>query len=134
MAGQKGRLYLVKLGASGGGGTLAGLRENTLRINNEPVDTTNKDSAGWRNLLEGAGTQAVTVTATGIADTAATYETVKGYAQANSINTFQIIGPDNDAAEGAFQITSFEEGGAHNGELTFSLTLESAGTISFTQV
>jgi len=133
MAQQKGRLFLLKLGSDGLGGTLAGLRENSFTINNEPVDVTNKDSGGWRTLLEGAGTQSVSISANGVASDSATYETLKGYAQANSINGYQLIGPDNDALSGSFQITSLQESGAHNDAITFSITLESSGTISFTQ-
>lgn len=133
MAYQKGRLFLLKLGADGSGGTVAGLTENGFTINNEPVEVTNKDSGGWRTLLEGAGTQAVTISASGRASDGATYETLKGYAEANSINAFQLIGPDNDAVSGSFQITSFQEQGSHNDALTFSVTLESSGTITFTQ-
>lgn len=133
MAAQKGRLYLLKLGASGGGGTVAGLRNLSATINNEPVDITNKDSGGWRTLLEGAGTQSVDVSADGVATDGATYETLKGYAQANSHNTMQIIGPDNDALEGSFMITSFQEAAAHNDELKFTISLQSAGAITPTQ-
>lgn len=133
MAAQRGRLYLLKLAADGSGGTVAGLRNVSATINNEPVDITNKDSAGWRNLLEGAGTQSVDISADGVATDGATYETLKGYAQANSHNAMQIIGPDNDAISGSFMITSFQEAAAHNDEIKFSLSLQSAGTITFTQ-
>ena len=134
MAFQKGRLMLLKLGAAGAGGTVAGLRATTLRINNELVDVTNKDSAGWRNLLEGAGTQSVSITCNGVTSDGATYETLKGYAIANTHNTMQLLNPDSDAAEGSFMITSLEEAGEHNGAVLFTITLESAGTITFTQV
>lgn len=133
MAAQKGRLHLLKLGASGAGGTVAGIRNVSATINNEPVDITNKDSAGWRNLLEGAGTQSVSISGDGVATDGATYETLKGYAQANSHNTMQVIGPDNDALEGSWMITSFQESSGHNNEIAFSITLESAGTVTFTQ-
>src|SRR4051812_31422679 len=133
MAGQKGRLFLLKLGASGGGGTVAGLKGLTMTIGNESVDITNKDSNGWRTLLKGAGTKSLNVSANGIAETGATYETLKGYAEADSINTMQIAGPDGDAAEASFQITSFEESGAENDALTFSISLVSSGTVTYTQ-
>lgn len=130
MAFQKGRTHLIKLGASGVGGTLAGVKNLTVTINNEAVDITNKDSSGWRALLEGAGTQSVDISADGVASDGATYETLKGYAQSNSINTFQIVNPDTDALEGLFQITSFQEQSSHNNELAFSISLQSAGVIT----
>lgn len=131
MAAQKGRLHLLKLGASGAGGTFAGLRNLSVTVNNEPVDITTKDSAGWRNLLEGAGTQSVTISGDGVVSDSATYETVQGYAQSNSHNTFQVITPDNDTIEGSFMITNFQEASSYNNEVNFSITLESAGTVTF---
>lgn len=134
MAAQKGRLYLLKLGTSGSGGTVAGVRTASGRIGNEAVDITNKDSGGWRELLEGAGTQSVDINVEGVANDGASYETFKGYAQSASINGFQLIGADNDAISGSFLIANFEESAAHNGETTFSATLQSSGTVTFTQV
>jgi TP901-1 family phage major tail protein len=133
MAAQKGRLYLLKLGADGSGGTVAGVRTASAQIGNEAVEITNKDSAGWRTLLEGAGTQSVDISIDGVATDGSTYETLKGYAQAGSLNAMQLIGPDNDALSGSFLITSFQEAGAHNGEITFTASLQSSGTITFTQ-
>ncbi len=133
MAAQKGRTFLLKLGTAGAGGTVAGVRTTGATINNEAVDITNKDSAGWRTLLEGAGTQSVDISVDGIASDGSTYETLKGYAQAGSINGMQLVGDDTDAISGSFLITSFAETGAHNGELTFSASLVSSGTVTFTQ-
>lgn len=133
MAAQSGRVYLLKLGADGSGGTVAGLRDLTATINNESVDITNKDSAGWRELGEGFGTQSVTLSAAGIATDGATFESLKGYAQANSINALQVIQTtEGDYLAGNFQVTSFQESGSHNNELSFTLTLESAGAVTFT--
>lgn len=133
MAAQKGRLFLLKLGASGAGGTIGGSRNLSAQIGNEAVDITNKDSSGFRTLLEGAGTQTLDLTFDGIASDDSVYETFKGYAQAGSINAMQVIGPDNDALSASFLITSFQESGAYNGEITFTASLQSSGTITFTQ-
>jgi TP901-1 family phage major tail protein len=134
MAAQKGRLHLLKIGASGAGGTVAGLRNLRRAHTNEPVDITNKDSGGFRELLEGAGTQSLDITADGVATDGATYETLKGYANAGSINAFQIIGPDNDAYSASFLITAFEEASSYHDELKFTLTMQSSGTITPTEV
>jgi predicted secreted protein len=133
MAAQKGRLYLLKLGASGAGGTIGGARSLSASIGNQAVEITNKDSAGFRTLLEGAGTQTVDLSFEGIASDDSVYETFKGYAQAGSINAMQVIGPDNDAISASFLITSFQESGAHNGEISFSASLQSSGTVTYTQ-
>lgn len=134
MANLKGRLYLLKLNSDGSGGTLAGMRNLSMKIANEIVDITNKDSAGWRTLLDGAGTQSVTISADGVAADHGTYATLKGYAQNNSINGFQVVGPDGDLIALSAAVSSFQEAGAYNKELTFTLTLESSGQPTFTNL
>lgn len=132
MAAQKGRSFLLKQGTASGGTTLAGMRTTGMTLNNEPVDITNKDSAGWRQLGEGFGTQAVTVTAEGVFTDSAVENTVRGYAFANSINAFGLAFGNGDALDASWQITSYQKTGAHNGEETYSLTLESSGTVTYT--
>lgn len=127
-----GRSLILKLGTGGAGGVVAGLTNLTFTQNNESVDVTDKDSNGWRDLLEGAGTKSISISGDGIASNAATYETLKGYAQANSHNIFQITCDDTDLFEGTFMITSFSETGGVSGAQTFSLSMESTGAITFT--
>jgi TP901-1 family phage major tail protein len=42
-----------------------------------------------------------------------------------------VVVPDFGAIEGPFQIASLEFAGEHNGEVTFDLSLESAGALTF---
>ena len=132
MAAQKGRSFLLKQGTASAGTTLAGMRTTGMTLNNEPVDITNKDSAGWRTLLEGAGTQSVSITAEGVFTNAAVEHTVRGYAVANSINAFGLLFGDGDQVDGSWQITNYARTGAHNGEETYSVTLENSGTVTWT--
>ena len=131
----KGRDWYLKLGTAGAGGTLAGVRTTSIKLNDEEVDITTKDSAGWRELGEAFGTQSVDIEVEGIFSNSATYETFQGYAQARTINGFQLISAaaaDTDAVSGLFQITGFTINQPLNAETTFSCTLKSSGTITFT--
>ena len=51
---------------------------------------------------------------------------------AGAISDWQLIVPDFGTVQGAFQITSLEYTGAHDGEVAFEMALESAGPVSFT--
>jgi TP901-1 family phage major tail protein len=131
MAAQKGLSMLLRLGTVGSPTTVAGLKDTTLSLNNEMVDVTNKDSAGYRTLLAQAGVQSLTITASGTAESAAGFETIQNYAFANSINTRNVIFGDGDTIEGSFQITKFDVAGQYNGAQTYSITLESSGAWTF---
>ena len=88
MTAQKGNSLLLKAGAVAGSPvTVAGLRNTSLKLNNAMVDVTNKDSAGYRTLLQGAGEQSITVTADGTADSAAAFSTLQNNAFNNTIST-----------------------------------------------
>ena len=49
-----------------------------------------------------------------------------------SVKNYQIVIPAFGTVQGAFQITSLEFAGEHNGEVTYDLSLESAGALTFT--
>jgi TP901-1 family phage major tail protein len=48
-----------------------------------------------------------------------------------AITPCQIVVPEFGTIAGPFQIASLEFAGEHNGEVTFDLTLESAGALTF---
>jgi TP901-1 family phage major tail protein len=135
MVAQKGSLFLLKVGDGGGPETfttVGGLRTTRFTVNNTPVDVTNKGSSGMRELLAGGGIQSMSVSGDGVFTDAATEETVRANAAANSINNYQIVSGNGDVWQGAFLITNYGRSGAHTAEETFTISLESSGAITFT--
>lgn len=133
MAAQKGRDVLLKLNTvSTTYVAIAGMREPTITINNEPVDITNADDAGIRKLLEGAGVTSVSIKAQGVFMDDTYVATVRAAALANTHKNFQFVIPGSSAKtyQGAFMVASFEEAGSYNGQVTYNLTLESAGAVT----
>ena len=134
MAAQKGKDLLLKADSTGAGvfTTIAGLRTRTLSINSESVDITHAESAGqWRELLAGAGAKHARIAGQGVFKDAASDATVRDYVFNGIIRNWQVIVPDFGTIEGPFQITSLDFSGKHDGEVTFDLTLESAGQLNF---
>ena len=135
MTAQKGRDLLLKIDATGAGSfqTVAGLRSHTLAFNAETVDVSHQESAGqWRELLAGAGLKSAAISGSGIFKDAASDATIRGYFFDGTIRDWQVIVPDFGTIQGPFQIAAFEVGGRHDGEVTFELSLASAGLLSFT--
>jgi TP901-1 family phage major tail protein len=135
MVAQKGKDLLLKLDSDGGGTfvTVAGLRSKRIAFNSETVDITDADSVGrWRELLAGAGVQRASVSGSGIFKDAQSDAVIRSRFFAGEISDWQVAVPDFGTVTGPFQITSLEYTGAHDGEVTFELALESAGAIGFT--
>ena len=58
--------------------------------------------------------------------------TVRGFAFDGQIKTYQLAFGDGSTLDGYFLITSFEKAGEYNGEETYSITLESHNTVTWT--
>ncbi len=135
MAAQKGKDLLLKVDTSGAGvfDTVAGLRARGLSISAEAVEITNTESAGqWRELLTGAGVKSARITGSGVFKDGASATTIRYYAFNGTVRDWQVILPDFGTIQGAFQITSLEFSGRHDAEMTFDISLESAGELNFT--
>lgn len=128
MPAQRGLLFILSVGAD----DVLTARQTDMTINSEVVDVTAKDTQGWRDLMEGAGTKSMTITLEGPFKDELYEETLRGYAHSASINAFTLTSGNGDAWTGDFQITSYSRAGVYNGEETYSMTLESAGVITFT--
>jgi TP901-1 family phage major tail protein len=133
MSAQKGKDLLVKVDDGSGYTTVAGLRTRRLAFNAETVDITHAESANrWRELLDGAGVKRASVSGRGLFKDAASDELVRATFFDGAVKDYQVVIPDFGTVAGAFQITSLEFAGEHNGEVTFDLSLESAGELTFT--
>ena len=137
MAAQKGAALLLKIGNGGSPEaftTIAGLRSTSITLNDESVDITNKDSSGNREFLADAGVHSVSISGSGVFTDGATEGTLRATMNASSFTNFQVIVPDFGTYTGAFMCASLEYAGEFNGEVTYSVTLESSGAIAFATV
>ena len=134
MVAQKGKDLLLKIDATGSGSfvTVAGLRSKRLGFNSGSVDVTDAESTGrWRELLGGAGVQRAAISGSGIFKDAASDALIRSRFFSGTIGNWQLAIPDFGTVQGAFQITSLEYSGSHDGEVSFEMALESAGPVSF---
>lgn len=135
MGAQRGRDLLLKLDAEPNGSfvTVAGMRARQIALNATSVDITTPESAGrWRELLEGAGTRAASLSGSGLFRDAASDAAVRQLFFDGAIRPWQVVLPDFGTLQGLFQVTALEYAGRHDGEVTFELALSSAGELTFT--
>lgn len=134
MAIQRGKDLLLKLDdGTGAFVTVAGLRSRRLAFSSDTVDVTTADSPDrWRELLAGAGVRRAHVTGAGVFRDAESDAAVRSVFFSGAIRAWQIVLPDFGTVEGPFLVAGLDFSGSHDGELTFELTLESAGALAFT--
>jgi TP901-1 family phage major tail protein len=134
MAAQKGKDLLLKIDDGAGAFvTVAGLRTQRFALNADPVDVTNQESAGrWRELLAGAGVRRASVAGSGVFKDGTSDALIRQTFFDGVIRNWQIVAPSFGIIQGAFQISSLDYRGEHSAEVTFELSLESAGPLTFT--
>ena len=136
----KGSSFLLKDNSTGTPATIGGLRSTSMTINGEAVDITTKDSNAFissgndkaRDLLQGGGVRSMTISASGVFTDSSTENILRGFAFDGAIQSYYLIFSDGSKISGAFLITSYERAGEFNGEETYSVTLESSNTITYT--
>ncbi len=132
MAAQKGKDLLIKIADGAGFSTVAGLRTRRLAFNAETVDVTHAESVNqWRELLDGGGIKRAAVSGRGLFRDSSTDELMRQTFFEGAVLDYQIVIPSFGTVQGPFQITSLELAGEYNGEVTFDMSLESAGALTF---
>jgi TP901-1 family phage major tail protein len=134
MTAQRGKDMLLKIGDGGAPETftsVGGLRARTLSLNAQAVDVTHAESGGWRALLDGAGMRQASVSGAGVflADVAASLTRTLFFSGA--VRNWKIVIPGFGEIEGPFLIGNLDYAGQTEGEVDFSIALESAGPLTF---
>ena len=140
MAAGKGSSFLLKDNSTGTPATIGGLRSTSMTINGEAVDITSKDSNAFissgndkaRDLLQGGGVRSMTISASGVFTDSSTENILRGFAFDGAIQNYDLVFSDGSKISGAFLVTSYERAGEFNCEETYSVTLESSNTITYT--
>ena len=132
MTAQKGSAFLLKI--SDGAQppayeTVAGLRTTQMSINGDTVVVTHKESGGWRDLLSGAGTRSVSVSASGIFLGSDAEAQVQAQALSGTVADYELSFEDGARMRGRFLVQRLDYAGDFNGERNYTLQLESSGPV-----
>jgi TP901-1 family phage major tail protein len=139
MAKQLGRALLVKIGDGASPevfSNLCGLNSKAMTINNSSIDVTTPDcstpgGALWTETL--SGLENVSITGDGFFEDSASELRMNTVAMAaDNVCNFTVTVPAFGTYAGAFRIASLEFGGETEGGVTYSLSLESTGAVTFT--
>lgn len=137
MAAQIGLNMLVKVDSDGAGTylTMAGGRTVSVKMNRQTVDVTSQDDVDrYRQLIDDAGVRTVDVSFAGVFKDAAADLTTRQYWSGDTHRNWEITMPSFCTFTGPFAVTDIEYGGAHDGEVTMTVSLASAGTITIAAI
>lgn len=112
-------------------GTIGGMRSTSMSINNEQVDVTDKGDVPWRQLLA-CGIRSMSMSGSGIFNDNTVLNGVLADVVAGTIIHLKLISGRGDSFEGDYLITTCERSGEYNGAEQYSLSFESAGSITYT--
>ena len=120
-----------KLRISRDGTAVVGARTDSVTINNEPIDITDKDDLGWRTMLADAGVRSVSCEVEGVLKGADLLGVSVGAASALLEGcTAEIEGIATFT--GDFYLQSIALGAEQADTVTFTATLESSGAVTAT--
>jgi len=127
MAAISGRKVRIKRGST----AIAGARADSFTINNEPIDITDKDDSGWRTYLADVGVRSIDCEVEGVLDDSTFLALAVGTASALlEAYTIDVIGIGEFT--GNFYLASFAVTGEQADATTFTASIQSSGTITFT--
>ena len=137
MTAQRGKDLLIKIGDGASPETftaVAGLKATSLAFNATTVDVTNADSTDlWRELLN-TGVKSAAVTGSGVFRDQASDAALRNAFFNQTLANWQIVIPSFGIVVGPFKLTQLHYEGPYDGEVKISLTLASAGALSFTAI
>ena len=115
--------------------TVAGLRARQIALNAESVDVTHAESAGrWRELLAGAGVRRASISGSGVFKDEAADLLLRQVFFDGLIRDWQVVVPNFGTITGPFQVSALEYRGDHAGEVTFDMSIDSAGALTFVAI
>lgn len=111
---------------------VAGGREHGIKINNEPIDVTDKQSAGWRELLGDVGVRSVDIDFGGMWDSAALIAAALATNTSTLLSGYEARVEGLGTLSGNFFFNGLELGSPHDDATELSGTLMSSGPVIWT--
>lgn len=109
---------------------LAGVRSKNPSFNKEPIDITDDDSSGWRELLATPGQRDVSIPVSGITKSPRLRQ---AFFNSEVLHGVTLTYPDGGVLSGSFFLGSYKETGEYNGAITFDTEYQSSGEIIYDQ-
>ena len=115
-----------------GGVNIKGRQSKGISVNNEPIDVTDDDSSGFRELMALPGLKSVDLPISGVIKNREIMNSLIKDSSESQMFAVTITYTDGSTLSGNFFWQSYSETGEANGAYTFDSTLLSSGKPTFT--
>jgi TP901-1 family phage major tail protein len=132
---KSGNSFLLKIGDGASPevfSTIGGLQGVTVKIGTESIDVTNVGSSQWRQILDGAGVRHMTISGNGIFTNDTYEQLLRTKMLNNTLCNYEVIDVDGNYFKGSFKVKDLEYKGTYKDAMQYSVSLESAGVITYT--
>lgn len=110
------------------GSPIAGVRSKNPSFNKEPVDISDDDSNGWKELLATPGSRDVKIPISGVTKSSLLRE---AFFNGDVLHAVELEYADGGTLTGDFFLATYSETGEYNGAITFSTELQSSGEVVY---
>ena len=131
MSAYNGSLVLLKILIDNSFITIGGMRATKFSLNNQLIDSSNKDSGSWRQIMTGGGISTMSIAGNGIFTDSQAEQYLRVYAFAKQVANYQLCFGNGDVLVGDFFITNYERSGNYGEEEVYQLSLENAGEVKY---
>jgi predicted secreted protein len=106
---------------------IGGVVDLSDKVSNSLADITDKDDAGYRTLLAGAGISSRTITLSGEFKTSTALTRLEADSENRVARNYCLVREDGSAVELSALVEDVEASGGNEGALKYSFTLQSSG-------
>lgn len=108
--------------------SLAGVREKNMTLNGDPIDVSSDDDNGWRKLMTISAEDQVNLDLSGVTKS----QTLKSdWFAGNRTRAASLTYPSGGVLSGDFFMASYSEKQATKEAVTFEMSTQSSGTITW---
>ena len=130
MTAQAGKNIYLQDGTGTGAVPIAAMRSTTVTLDGKTVDVTSRDSAGFQELLASGGIVKLSVKSDFVLTDSTWPSTIATRLVNQSLLPYTVNFGSTHTAVANFQVVQWEAKGQYNNEQTYSLSLESSGSIT----
>jgi predicted secreted protein len=111
-----------------GGAGIAGVKEKSFTLNNEPIDITSDDDGGWRTILDTPGQKQVELKVSGVTKDR---QLIADWFANALRQAVELAYQDGAKITGDFFLSEYSDKGNFKDAVAFDATLMSTGTIVY---